>query len=74
MEHQNGLPCKKPLPEHKTVTPSKVSNYTGTPRFVDNLISPSNSDKMKRAIIPTKDNPPPEMSEWLLQFEVSLNC
>lgn len=25
-----------------------------------------------RFIIPTKENPPPEMSSWLLQFQVSL--
>lgn len=24
-----------------------------------------------RCVIPTKDNPPPEMSSWLLQFQVS---
>lgn len=23
-----------------------------------------------RAVIPTKDNPPPELSEWLEQFQV----
>lgn len=70
MELQNGLPCKKPLPEQKTVSPSKVSNYEGTTRLVDNLGSQLNQEKMKRAVIPTKHNPPPEMSEWLVQFEV----
>lgn len=31
-------------------------------------------DKAKhiRCVIPTKDNPPPEMNNWLLQFQVCL--
>lgn len=27
-----------------------------------------------RCVIPTKDNPPPELSSWLLQFQVSGLC
>lgn len=28
--------------------------------------------KLGRLVIPTKDNPPPEMSDWLIQFQVKL--
>lgn len=30
--------------------------------------------KHVRCVIPTKDNPPPELSSWLLQFQVSDLC
>lgn len=38
-----------------------------TPRKLDD------KGKHVRCVIPTKDNPPPEMSSWLLQFQVSID-
>ncbi|XP_020293654.1 F-box/WD repeat-containing protein 7 [Pseudomyrmex gracilis] len=49
------LPCKKLNPEEKPHT----------------IVARKLDDKSKhvRSVIPTKDNPPPEMSSWLLQFQ-----
>jgi hypothetical protein len=30
--------------------------------------------KMQRSVIPSKDNPPPEMNDWLYQFKVRQEC
>ncbi|KAG5311046.1 PREDICTED: F-box/WD repeat-containing protein 7 isoform X2 [Acromyrmex echinatior] len=49
------LPCKKLNPEEKS--------HTMTARKLDD------KGKHVRCVIPTKDNPPPEMSSWLLQFQ-----
>ncbi|XP_058805851.1 F-box/WD repeat-containing protein 7-like [Phymastichus coffea] len=54
-ETESSLPCKKLNPEDKTSISLKRLD-----------------EKVKhggRPIIPTKDNPPPEMSDWLLQFQ-----
>ncbi|GJQ68538.1 putative F-box and WD40 domain protein 7 [Trypoxylus dichotomus] len=76
LDVQNALPCKKLLPENKTVlhsTPTKTLVYLGSPIPSEGLVNVSSqitpNDKSKRAVIPTKDNPPPEMSEWLVQFQ-----
>lgn len=36
---------------------------------VDTVTTPGDKVKSPRAVIPTKDNPPPEMAEWLVQFQ-----
>ncbi|KAK0180976.1 hypothetical protein PV327_003302 [Microctonus hyperodae] len=50
------LPCKKLNPENKTI---------------QIMVTKKIEDKGKhiRFVIPTKENPPPEMSSWLLQFQ-----
>lgn len=57
---QNGFPSKKWLPENKTGCSTSPRNKT------------INTDRPKpaRAIIPTKDNIPAEMTNWLSQFQV----
>ncbi|XP_060833033.1 F-box/WD repeat-containing protein 7 isoform X1 [Bombus pascuorum] len=52
---ESSLPCKKLNPEGKSHL----------------MIVKKLDDKSKhiRCVIPTKDNPPPEMSNWLLQFQ-----
>ncbi|KOC61478.1 F-box/WD repeat-containing protein 7 [Habropoda laboriosa] len=54
-ETESSLPCKKLNPEDKS----------------HSMIVKKLDDKSKhvRCVIPTKDNPPPEMSNWLLQFQ-----
>lgn len=39
-----------------------------TPHSLTILATPKSSDKRTPRLIPTKDNPPPELMEWLLQF------
>lgn len=77
------MPSKKLLPENKTGSyiNSAKSGYLGSSFSLDgsNNGSAQNTpnDKLRRAVIPTKDNPPPEMSEWLVQFQVcciTLGC
>ncbi|XP_011499604.1 PREDICTED: F-box/WD repeat-containing protein 7 [Ceratosolen solmsi marchali] len=53
-ETESSLPCKKPSPEEKP-----------------NVSLKRLDEKVKhgRPVIPTKDNPPPEMSDWLIQFQ-----
>lgn len=60
---QNGYPCKKLLPESKTGC-STTSLRNKTCSFL------SRDNKPMRAVIPTKDNPTPEMANWLAQFQV----
>lgn len=74
---QNALPCKKLLPENTSyATTTKIPGYIGSPLSSEGSINiplqSTPNDKLKRAVIPTKDNPPPEMSEWLVQFQVEL--
>ncbi|XP_012256260.2 F-box/WD repeat-containing protein 7 [Athalia rosae] len=54
-EAESSLPCKKLNPEEKT--------YVMVVKRVDD------KGKHVRSVIPTRDNPPPEMSNWLLQFQ-----
>lgn len=42
-------------------------NFFSTTRKLDD------KGKHVRCVIPTKDNPPPEMSSWLLQFQVFID-
>lgn len=69
LDHQNGLPNKKSLPEIKT---AKTPPSEGSARYSMEVDSSGTGDKLKspRAVIPTKDNPPPEMADWLSQFKV----
>ncbi|KAJ8688401.1 hypothetical protein QAD02_024196 [Eretmocerus hayati] len=53
-ETESSLPCKKLNPEDKPVIGLKKLEER---------------PKQCRPIIPTKDNPPPEMNDWLLQFQ-----
>ncbi|XP_033223817.1 F-box/WD repeat-containing protein 7 [Belonocnema kinseyi] len=52
---ESNLPCKKLSPEEKS--------HTSITRKLDD------KGKPVRFVIPTKDNPPPELSSWLLQFQ-----
>ncbi|PSN30658.1 F-box/WD repeat-containing protein 7 [Blattella germanica] len=59
LEVQNGFPCKRLFPEDKTVALSlKKKALDGCEKA-----------KVQRSIIPSKDNPPPEMNDWLFQFK-----
>ncbi|XP_067004294.1 F-box/WD repeat-containing protein 7 [Anabrus simplex] len=62
LEVQNGFPCKKLFPEEKTVASSLKK------KSLDGCI-PLEKVKVPRSVIPSKDNPPPEMTEWLYQFQ-----
>lgn len=78
---QNGFRCKKLLPETAS---NNVENSTETllsnecsPKPNNNQSTSTNStpnSSRTRAIIPTKDNPPPEMSTWLTQFQTWSNA
>lgn len=56
LDISNGFPSKKIQPESPTSPCSSQSVY----------FSPSSG--RSRPLIPTKDNPPPEMAEWLTRF------
>lgn len=62
LEVQNGFPCKKLFPEDKTAMLSLKK------KTVEGCI-PLEKVKVQRSVIPSKDNPPPEMNEWLYQFK-----
>lgn len=62
---QNGFPSKKLLPETSSMS---------TEQTIASSINASSSDKKSRLVIPTKDNPPPEMSDWLTQFQKWTNA
>nr|CAD7431711.1 unnamed protein product [Timema monikensis] len=63
LEVQNGFPSKKLFPEDKTVALSlKKKTHEGC--------IPLEKVKVQRSVIPSKDNPPPEMNDWLYQFQV----
>nr|CAD7194111.1 unnamed protein product [Timema douglasi] len=62
LEVQNGFPSKKLFPEDKTVALSlKKKTHEGC--------IPLEKVKVQRSVIPSKDNPPPEMNDWLYQFQ-----
>ncbi|CAG2058128.1 unnamed protein product, partial [Timema podura] len=62
LEVQNGFPSKKLFPEDKTVASSlKKKTHEGC--------IPLEKVKVQRSVIPSKDNPPPEMYDWLYQFQ-----
>lgn len=66
---QNCFPCKKLLPENKTGCPT-TSPRSKSSSFLRSDGAKGDKVKIARAVIPTKDNPPPEMASWLVQFEV----
>ncbi|CAH0546131.1 unnamed protein product [Brassicogethes aeneus] len=73
LDLHHAFPNKKLLPEGKSDScplPSCTSCAPGTPR----LLWSAGSTPKTRAVIPTKDNPPPEMSEWLTQFQFWSNA
>ncbi|XP_032457657.1 F-box/WD repeat-containing protein 7 isoform X4 [Nasonia vitripennis] len=51
-ETESSLPCKKPNPEDKSTVLKRLDEKV----------------KHGRPVIPTKDNPPPEMNDWILQY------
>lgn len=55
------LPCKKINPEEKTNTISGLSKKL------------DDKGKHGRFLIPTRDKPPPELNDWLIQFQVNMN-
>lgn len=62
LEVQNGFPCKKLFPDDKTAMLSLKK------KTVEGCI-PLEKVKVQRSVIPSKDNPPPEMNDWLYQFK-----
>nr|CAD7262741.1 unnamed protein product [Timema shepardi] len=65
LEVQNGFPSKKLFPEDKTVALSlKKKTHEGC--------IPLEKVKVQRSVIPSKDNPPPEMNDWLYQFQLRI--
>ncbi|XP_074027804.1 F-box and WD-40 domain protein 7 isoform X2 [Leptinotarsa decemlineata] len=67
LDVNNGYPTKKRQPESPCSTMS--DNKTNVPS-----LGPCTPSGRPRAVIPTKDNPPPEMSEWLSQFSTWSNA
>ncbi|XP_017771715.1 PREDICTED: F-box/WD repeat-containing protein 7 isoform X2 [Nicrophorus vespilloides] len=83
LDMQNGFPSKRlSRTTNKTVTTSATSLPTlqVMPRtsrynvFGSGVPSNATSDLIKRAPIPSKDNPPPEMIDWLKQFQKWTNA
>lgn len=83
LDAQGGFPCKKLFPEDKTVSSkctSTVSSDKGTCAMQSAstqtgqtscyVSSSGDKPKQSRSVIPTKDNPPPGMNEWLSEFQV----
>ncbi|XP_063215815.1 F-box/WD repeat-containing protein 7-like isoform X2 [Bacillus rossius redtenbacheri] len=68
LEVQNCFPSKKLFPEDKTVTSASLKKLSG-----EGCI-PLEKIKVSRSVIPTKDNPPPEMNDWLSQFRIWSNA
>lgn len=63
LDSQNGPnPCKKLFPEDKTV-------LTSLKKKPGEGCVPLEKVRHQRAVIPSKDNPPPEITEWLLKFQ-----
>ncbi|XP_055376278.1 F-box/WD repeat-containing protein 7 [Condylostylus longicornis] len=58
-----------------TSTPrtSNINNYFSSPSSITTSVTPivlgSEIRRTPRSIIPTKDNPPPELHDWLAQFQ-----
>ncbi|KAJ8940816.1 hypothetical protein NQ314_010574 [Rhamnusium bicolor] len=71
LDLNNGFPSKK-MPAMST-TPNNNQSAT-TPPPVQSLSANTTPSSRTRAVIPTKDNPPPEMSEWLAQFSTWSNA
>ncbi|KAF5272685.1 hypothetical protein FQA39_LY07712 [Lamprigera yunnana] len=65
LDVHNGFPCKKIVPEKKSPCSFDKKANASCAALQDS------SEKIKpvRAVIPTKDNPPPELLEWLIQFQ-----
>lgn len=78
LDTQNGFPSKKILPECNPdcQSQSTPANTQCASRLlpVSQSVSPSPGSIRTRAVIPTKDNPPPEMSSWLSQFSAWSNA
>ncbi|GLV43809.1 archipelago [Carabus blaptoides fortunei] len=78
LDAQIGFPCKKLFPDAKTAHSMPSASKTICDKFMSIMQATatqtesfSSSDKLKqvRSFIPTKDNPPPGMSEWLSEFQ-----
>ncbi|XP_060520320.1 F-box/WD repeat-containing protein 7 [Cylas formicarius] len=71
LDIQNGFPSKKATSERKADEgfATNTQSASGTPR--GGAVTPGGRS---RSTIPTKDNPPPEMSNWLAQFSVWSNA
>ncbi|XP_044270535.1 F-box/WD repeat-containing protein 7 isoform X2 [Tribolium madens] len=69
LDVQNGFPCKKLLPEKKSDVTSMPFEPSARAPTAPETNGTTPSDKKSRLVIPTKDNPPPEMSDWLTQFQ-----
>jgi F-box/WD-40 domain protein 7 len=69
LDVQNGFPCKKLLPEKKSDVASMPTENSARVPGAAGGTDATPSDKKSRLVIPTKDNPPPEMSDWLTQFQ-----
>ncbi|RZF47122.1 hypothetical protein LSTR_LSTR005200 [Laodelphax striatellus] len=69
-DNPNGLPCKKSLlfSEDKTVLLSSLKKKSGeSGNCVEKV-------RLPRSVIPSKDNPPEDITEWLSQFQRWLNA
>lgn len=62
LEVQSGFPCKKLFPESKTGIMSSKKKFPEGSVTLEKV-------KLQRSVIPSKDNPPPEMTDWLYQFQ-----
>ncbi|KAB0792452.1 hypothetical protein PPYR_14411 [Photinus pyralis] len=70
LDVHNGFPCKKILPENQTSSSLFYNRKAHTSNSSSDDSTNFCIDKLKtRALIPTKDNPPPEMADWLTQFQ-----
>lgn len=70
LDVNNGFPNKKNISEERSELGSPLLNNENTPGGTSSFRSGSSSTfgSRTRSLIPTKDNPPPEMPNWLLQF------
>ncbi|KAJ8915801.1 hypothetical protein NQ315_004613 [Exocentrus adspersus] len=75
LDVNNGFPSKKVQSEICPMSTISSNNQCDTSpsslQVVSTIVTPSSRI---RAVIPTKDNPPPEMSEWLTQFTTWSNA
>lgn len=85
LEDECSLPNKKSFSDDSILNRSMLEesairkNSEGGMGYIRNVcvtpsghVSSTGEKKTPRSVIPSKENPPPEMTEWLLQFLVSL--
>ncbi|CAH1107260.1 unnamed protein product, partial [Psylliodes chrysocephalus] len=70
------LPCKKIQPDSPTMFNNNPPFLPATGSTASQTLSggTTHSSGRSRPIIPTKDNPPPDLSNWLVQFSAWSNA